>query len=101
MCSIGFKSGDRDGHDSTLNPIGVEKGSCETGCNLKVLRRALISSFHCFVGGYADWSENFVLIPQGIKGKTLTTIHCVLIIFCDFQNYTSNDQNAISAYFAS
>ena len=32
----------------------------------------------------------------------LTTTHCVFIIFCDFQNYTSNDQNAtISAYFAS
>ena len=27
--------------------------------------------------------------------------HCVFIIFCDFQNDTSNDQNAISAYFAS
>ena len=31
----------------------------------------------------------------------LTTTHCVFIIFCDFQNNTSNDQNAISAYFAS
>ena len=31
----------------------------------------------------------------------LTTTHCVFIIFCDFQNYTSNDQNVISAYFAS
>ena len=31
----------------------------------------------------------------------LTATHCVFIIFCDFQNYTSNDQNAISAYFAS
>ena len=31
----------------------------------------------------------------------LTTTHCVFIHFCDFQNYTSNDQNAISAYFAS
>ena len=30
----------------------------------------------------------------------LTTTHCVFIIFCDFQNYTLNDQNAISAYFA-
>ena len=30
----------------------------------------------------------------------LTTTHCVFIIFCDFQNYTSYDQNAISAYFA-
>ena len=27
----------------------------------------------------------------------LTTTHCVFIIFCDFQNYTSNDQNDISA----
>ena len=25
----------------------------------------------------------------------LTTTHCVLFKFCDFQNYTSNDQNAI------
>ena len=31
----------------------------------------------------------------------LTTTHCVFIIFCDFQNYISNDQNAIYAYFAS
>ena len=31
----------------------------------------------------------------------LSTTHCVFIIFCDFQNYTANDQNAISAYFAS
>ena len=31
----------------------------------------------------------------------LTTTHCVFINFCDFPNYTSNDQNAISAYFAS
>ena len=31
----------------------------------------------------------------------LTTTHCDFIIFCDFQNYTSNIQNAISAYFAS
>ena len=31
----------------------------------------------------------------------LTTTLCVFITFCDFQNYTSNDQNAISAYFAS
>ena len=31
----------------------------------------------------------------------LTTEHYVVIIFCDFQNCTSNDQNAISAYFAS
>ena len=31
----------------------------------------------------------------------LTTTHCVFIIFCDFQNNTLNDQNAISAYFAS
>ena len=30
----------------------------------------------------------------------LTTTHCVFIIFCDFQNYNSNDQNALSAYFA-
>ena len=30
----------------------------------------------------------------------LTTTHCVFIIFCDLQNYTLNDQNAISAYFA-
>ena len=32
---------------------------------------------------------------------SLTTTHCVFIIFFDFQNYTTNDQNAISAYFAS
>ena len=31
----------------------------------------------------------------------LNTTYCVFIILCDFQNYTSNDQNAISAYFAS
>ena len=31
----------------------------------------------------------------------LTSTYCVFIIFCDFQNYTSNDQNTISAYFAS
>ena len=30
----------------------------------------------------------------------LTTILCVYH-FCDFQNYTSSDQNAIFAYFAS
>ena len=29
----------------------------------------------------------------------LTTTHCVFIIFCDFQNYTSNDKNAISCIF--
>ena len=29
----------------------------------------------------------------------LTTTHSVFIIFCDFQNYTSNNQNAISCIF--
>ena len=33
--------------------------------------------------------------------KNSVVAFCVFIIFCDFQNYTSNDQNAITAYFAS
>ena len=33
--------------------------------------------------------------------KNSVVVFCVFIIFCDFQNYTSNDQNVISAYFAS
>ena len=31
----------------------------------------------------------------------LTTTHYDFVILCDFQNCTSNDKNAISAYFAS
>ena len=42
----------------------------------KVLRRALISSFHCFVGGYADLSENFVWIPQRIQATPYHHTFC-------------------------
>ena len=45
--------------------------------------------------------KNHAQLGELNSGKKSVVAFWVVIIFCDFQNYTSNDQNAISAYFAS
>ena len=65
---------------------------------MKVLRRALISSLYCFIGGVCRLDRVGELNSEEKKS---VVAFCVFIIFCDFQNYSSNEQNAISAYFAS
>ena len=67
------------------------------GLYVKVIRRALISSLYCFIGGVCR------LDRVGELNSEKKIRCCVLYFyhFCDFQNYTSNDQNAVSAYFVS
>ena len=45
--------------------------------------------------------KNHAHLGEFNSEKISVVVFCVFIIFGDFQNYTSNDQNAISAYFAS
>ena len=47
------------------------------------------------------FKKNHAHLGELNSEKISVVAFCVFIIFCDFQNYTSNDQNAISAYFAS
>ena len=67
------------------------------GLYVKVLHRALIASLYCFIGEVCRLDR----VGELNSEKKSVVAFCVFIIFCDFQNYTSNDQNAISAYFAS
>ena len=67
------------------------------GLYVKVLRRALISSLYCFIGGVCRLDR-----VGELNSEKDQLLHFVFLsFFCDFQNYTSNDQNAISASFAS
>ena len=100
MCSIGFKSGYRDGHGRTFIRLAwkralVARAVCEGAPSCF----NLILSLFCRWGMQTGVRISFEYLKA--FRFPLTTTHCVFIIFWDFQNYTSNDQNAISAYFAS
>ena len=67
-------------------PVGLGKPLLWHGLYVKVLRRALISSFHYFIGG--------VIMKTGVRISfeylkafrlPLTTTHCVFIIFATFK----------------
>ena len=99
MCSIGVQSGDRDGHGRTFIWLAwrralVARAVCEGAPSCI----NLILPLFCRWGMQTGVRISFEYLKA--FRLPLTTTHFVFIIFCDFQNYTLNDQNAISAYFA-
>ena len=91
--SPGFKSGDRDGYCNTFIRLAwrralVARAVCEGAPSCI----NLIPPLFCRWGMQTGVSISFEYLKA--FRLPLTTTHCVFIIFCDFQNYTSNDQNA-------
>ena len=100
MVSIGFESGDRDDHGSAFFRLAWRRALvARTVCEGAPSCINLILQLFCRWGMQTGVSISFEYLKA--FRLPLTTTHCVFIIFCDFQNNTSNDQNAISAYFAS
>ena len=100
MFSIGFKSGDNDGHGSAFIRLAWRRALVARDvCDGALSRINLILPLFCRWG--MQTGVNILFEYLKAFRLPLTTTHCVFIIFYDFQNYTANDQNAISAYFAS
>ena len=63
------------------------------------------SCINCILPLFCRWGmqTGVRISSEYLKAFRVTPYHHTLCFyhFCDFQNYTSNDQNAIYAYFAS
>ena len=84
MCSIGYKSGDRDGHERRLSGWPGEELLWH-GLYVKVLRRALISSFYCFVDGVCRLEREFRLNTSVHSGYPLQPHIMFLSFFATFK----------------